>query len=147
MPIQSARRRALISAFLDHNAMKSIISSLISGSVHWPFKLPQSFFKLYKLFHQLREYFVFCLKFLLQGQYFIFFRPILIFYSIKCPWSMLKKTVSASDKTPSVGACIGHKYQISELSPADASLWCLLFHQLYSRLVPYPFSSPVWVIK
>ena len=42
-------------------------------------------------FHQFGEYFVFCLKFLLQGQYFLVFRPILIFYSIKCPWSMLKK--------------------------------------------------------
>ncbi|SVD61942.1 uncharacterized protein METZ01_LOCUS414796 [marine metagenome] len=33
-----------------------------------------------------------------------------------------QKTVSANDKTPSVAACIGYKYQISELSPADASL-------------------------
>ena len=45
------------------------------------------------LFHQIGEYFVFCLKFLRQGQYFIFFRfrPILIFYSIKYDCSMLKK--------------------------------------------------------
>ena len=58
-----------------------------------------------------------------------------------------QKTASASDKTLSVGACIGHKYQISELSPADTSLWCFLIHLMYSRLVSYAFSSPVWVIR
>ena len=43
------------------------------------------------LFHQFGEYFVFYLKFLLQCQYFLFFGPILIFYSFKCPCSMFKK--------------------------------------------------------
>ena len=49
-------------------------------------------FKLYMLSHQLGEYFVFCLKFLLQGQYLLFLRTILdLFYTIKCPCSMFKK--------------------------------------------------------
>ena len=44
------------------------------------------------LYHQLGEYFVFCLKILLQGQYFLFLRTIIVLsFTIKCPCSLLKK--------------------------------------------------------
>ena len=98
-PFQPTKRRALISAFLNHNTIKSIIPSLISGSVNRPFRLPQSFFKLQVLFHQFGEHFVFCLKFLLKGQYFLFLRTILdLFYTIKYPCFLFKKLLLPSIK-------------------------------------------------
>lgn len=44
MPIQSTINEGLTSHLTDHKCVKSMILSLISGSVHSLFRLPQCFF-------------------------------------------------------------------------------------------------------